>query len=282
MGSLALEPDEATSVAICGMGCRLPGSSNTPSALWDLIMRRGSGVCQIPRSRFNPDAFFNPVEGRPGSIKTNVAHFIDADLTGFDCGFFGISPHEAQSLDPQIRLLLECAWECLESAGISLESIATAGNRVGCYVGSFSSDYADLLNKDPEWTHSHSITGTGRAMLSNRISYTFDLHGPSMTIDTGCSASLVAFHTACRAIVTGECSSAFACGTNLYLSPDLVMTTFANQIISPTATSHSFDVAADGYGRGEGVNCVYLKSLRTALEDGDPIRAIVRGTACNS
>ena len=245
-------------------------------------MKKGNSVGPVPASRFNVEAFYSPVEGRPGSIKMNQAYFLDADLMGFDCGFFEISPHEAESLDPQIRLLLECAWECLESAGVSLDSIATPSNRVGCYVGSFSSDYADLMSKDPEWAHSHSITGTGRAMLSNRISYAFDLHGPSMTIDTGCSASLVAFHTACRAIAGGECSSALVCGANLFILPDLVMTTFANQIMSPTAASHSFEANADGYGRGEGINCVYLKGLRQAMRDGDPIRAIVRGTACNS
>ena len=244
MDSRKSEPCVVESVAICGMGCRLPGSSNTPSALWELIMRKGDGVCQVPNSRFNVKGFHSPLKGRAVSIKVDRAHFIDSDLAGFDCGFFEISPHEAESLDPQIRLLLECVWECLESAGVSIDSIATPNNRIGCYVGAFNSDYADLLGKDAEWTHSHSFTGTGRAMLSNRISYTFNLHGPSMTIDTGCSASLVAFHKACRAIAMGEISSALVCGANLYLLPDMIITAFANQIISPTATSHSFDAKA--------------------------------------
>ncbi|KAE9963242.1 hypothetical protein BLS_009498 [Venturia inaequalis] len=264
------------------MACRLPGASDTPSALWSLIQRKGSAVGRIPATRFNVDAFYSPVEGRPGSIKSDSGYFIESNFDEFDCGAFQISPHEAQSLDPQIRLLLECAWECFESAGLHLQSLSKPSNKIGCYVGSFNSDYADLNIKDAEYSDVYSITGSGRAMLSNRISYTFDLHGPSFTIDTGCSASMVAFHTACRAIITGECSSALVGGANLYLLPDLVMSNFASTIMSGTATCHAFDAAADGYGRGEGVSCVYLKSLSAALADGDPIRAIVRGTACNS
>lgn len=269
-------------VAICGMACRLPGASNSPSALWELIKQKRTAITRIPATRFNIDGFYSPVEGRPGSIKSEYGSFIDANLEEFDCGAFEISPYDAQSLDPQTRLLLECAWECFESAGAPLESISSPANRVGCYVGSSASDYADLNGKDAEYMHAYSLTGSGRAMLSNRISYAFDLHGPSFTIDTGCSASMVAFHTACRAITTGECSSALVGGANLYLLPDLFMSNFASQIISCTGTSHSFDAAANGYGRGEGVSCIYLKALGAAVADGDPIRAVIRATACNS
>ncbi|BCS03320.1 type I polyketide synthase [Aspergillus luchuensis] len=268
-------------IAIVGMGCRLPGDVNSPSRLWDFLKEGKSGQCKIPSSRFNVDAFYHPKGvDRPGSMHTTGGYFLQEDPRAFDPDFFGISPIEATYMDPQQRKLLEVVFEAFESAGASLDEVS--GSNVGCYVGNFTVDFQVMQTRDPEYLHRYSATGMGTTILANRISHTFNLKGPSFVLDTACSSSLYCLHVACAALENGECDSAVVAGANLIQSPEQHLGTMKAGVLSGTSTCHTFSDEADGYGRAEGIGCIYLKRLSDAIKDNDPIRAIIRGTAVNS
>ncbi|KAI5803496.1 hypothetical protein DFH27DRAFT_513489 [Peziza echinospora] len=267
-------------VAIIGMACRWPGSCNTPSALWDLLLTQKSAQCPIPMSRFKLDSFYHPEGQRPGSLNTEAGYFLKEDPREFDPSFFSISTLEATSMDPQQRKLLEVVYEALEAGGQKLDTLS--GSRTGVFVGNFSWEHSMMVMKDPEYLPGYATTGYGVTILSNRVSYVFGLTGPSLTIDTACSSSLYALHIACIALEIGDCTAAVVGGVNLVLGPEGQMSSVKLGVLSPTSTCHSFDSMADGYARGEGVGAIYLKRLSDALRDGDPIRAVIRGTAVNS
>jgi acyl transferase domain-containing protein len=170
-------------------------------------------------------------------------------------------------------------YECLENAGESLESVS--GANVGCYVANFTIDYAVVQAQDPDLFHRYSATGFGPTILANRISHIFNLRGPSFVLDTACSTSLDAVHAACAALNAGECDTAIVAGANLVQSPEVFVAMAKGGVLSATSTSHTFDTAADGYGRGEGIAALYLRRLDQAMFKGDPIRAVIRGTAVN-
>lgn len=182
-------------------------------------------------------------------------------------------------MDPQQRKLLEVVHDCFESAGYPLEKLS--GANVGCYAANFLADFLQMQLKDPESLHRYSATGMGTTIIGNRISHTFNLNGPSFTLDTACSSSLYCLHLACAALDAGECDSAVVAGANLILSPEIHLGAVKAGILSDTSTCHSFDSSADGYGRAEGVGALYLKPLKNAIRDGDPIRSVIRGTATN-
>lgn len=183
-------------------------------------------------------------------------------------------------MDPQQRQLLEVIYECLENAGETLESVS--GANVGCYVANFTSDFVTMQAQDPDMYHRYSATGFGPTILANRISHVFNLKGPSFVLDTACSSSLYALHMACAALNAGECDTAIVAGANLVQSPEVFVAMAKAGVLSATSTSHTFDTAADGYGRGEGIAALYLKKLTTAIRQQDPIRSVIRGTAVNS
>ncbi|OJZ83134.1 hypothetical protein ASPFODRAFT_142034 [Aspergillus luchuensis CBS 106.47] len=272
--TLCRESDCATDdpIAIVGMGMRLPGNVNNAGEFWDMLVSGKSGHGPVPQSRYNADAFFDPSTG------PMTGYFLQEDPSYFDAGAFSIPAKDARLMDPQQRLLLEVVSECLEDAG----ETGWRGRQIGCYVGVFGEDWLELSLKglDPRPDRHHALT-TGGFALSNRISYEFDFRGPSMTIQTGCSASLVSLHEACQGLRSGQCSAAIVAGTNLILTP--TMTSVMNQIgvLSPSGKCKTFDATADGYGRGEAVNAVYVKRLSDALKDGDSVRAVIRSTAVN-
>lgn len=244
-------------------------------------MNKKSGQTpKVPASRFNIDAYFHPNNERPGSFNVLGGYFLHGGLQEFDPTFFGISPVEAMWMDPQQRKLLEVVYEAFESGGVPLNSIS--GSKVGCFVGSFTSDFQQMSMKEPHFRHSYAITGVDPGIISNRINYVFNLTGPSSTVNTACSSSLYALHEACNALRNNECSGAIVGGTNLVLTVDQHMNTAKIGVLSPTSTCHTFDESADGYGRAEGIAACYLKRLRDAVCDGDPIRAIIRSSAVNS
>ncbi|KAL2010558.1 hypothetical protein VTN00DRAFT_6365 [Thermoascus crustaceus] len=183
-------------------------------------------------------------------------------------------------MDPQQRLQLESAYEALENAGLPIKKVV--GTKTAVYVGVFNKDYTDTIYRDTEQVPLYYSTGNGQAILSNRVSYFFDLKGPSVTVDTACSGSLVAMHLACQSIRTGEADQAIVGGTNLIFNPDVMISMSLLGFLNPEGKSYTFDDRANGYGRGEGCATVILKPLETALRDGDPIRAIIRGTGVNS
>ena len=182
-------------------------------------------------------------------------------------------------MDPQQRKLLEVVYECLESAGIPQERVS--GTKTGCYVANFTHDFLVMQSKDADYMHRYSATGMASSILANRISHVFDLRGPSVVLDTACSSSIYALHTACTALDMNECDSAIVAGANLVLSPELHLGAVRAGMLSATSKCHTFDERADGYGRAEGVGALYLKRLSVALRDNDPVRCVIRGSAVN-
>ncbi|MHA6758797.1 type I polyketide synthase [Streptacidiphilus sp. PAMC 29251] len=254
-------------VAVIGYGCRLPGAAD-PEAFWRLL-DSGSDAIGEPAGR-------RVVAGggvRPGGYLEQV--------DGFDPEFFGISPAEAAATDPQQRLVLELAWEALEDAGTLPRQLA--GSRTGVFVGSIAGDYATLVHQHaPAAVTRHSLTGLNRGIIANRVSYALDLRGPSLNVDSAQSSSLVAVHLAVESLRSGESEVALAAGVNLNLAPDSTLTVDRFGALSPDHRCFTFDARANGYVRGEGAVLLVLKPLARALADGDPVRAVLLGSAVNS
>ncbi|KAL9018351.1 MAG: hypothetical protein Q9185_004320 [Variospora sp. 1 TL-2023] len=248
--------------------------------MWDLLYNKGDAYSEFPSERITVDSFYDEKRNRPGSFYTRGGCFLKANPQDFDHTFFGILPQEAISIDPAQRKLLETVFEALESAGVPLEKIS--GSRTGCFVGNFNYDHQLMQYRDPEYPEPYSITGGGVTILSNRVNYVFNLHGPSMTLDTACSSSMYALHHACLALAADDCDGAIVAGSNLILTPESQLFSSNLGAVSPTSRCHTFDASADGYARADGIGVLYLKMLSKAVEDGDPIRAVVRGTAVNS
>ncbi|KAM7220166.1 hypothetical protein V8F06_004494 [Rhypophila decipiens] len=270
-------------VAVLGMGCRLPGDVRSPAEFWNLIMSKASSSAQtpkVPASRFNIDAYAHQNNNRPGSFRPLGGYFLHETLQEFDPSFFGITPVEAMWMDPQQRKLLEVVYEAFESAGVTLDRLA--GSDTACFVATFTSDFQQMCFKEPSFRHNLAATGVDPGIISNRISHVFNLKGPSMVVNTACSSSVYAIHNACNALRNRECSAAVVGGSNLILTVDQHMNTAKLGVLSPTSTCHTFNSYADGYGRAEGVGAVYLKLLRDAIRDGDPVRGVIRSSATNN
>ncbi|KXH57054.1 fatty acid synthase S-acetyltransferase [Colletotrichum nymphaeae SA-01] len=210
---------------------------------------------------------------------TKSGHFIKQDVSEFDASFFGISSTEAAAMDPQHRLMTEVTYEAVESAGLTLKELQ--GSKTGVWMGHFTSDYKEMLYRDPDGAPPYAATSLQKTSLANRISWLWDLRGPSLTLDTACSSSLVALHLACQSLRIGECDMAIVGGSNLMLGPEVFIFFGGQGFLSPDGKSKSFDISADGYGRGEGFAAVILKRADDAIRDADPMRAVIRGTACN-
>ncbi|ATY60317.1 Beta-ketoacyl synthase [Cordyceps militaris] len=266
-------------IAVIGVGLRFPGDASSPESLWSVLEQGESQWSEIPMNRLNIDGYYHPSGERQGSISFRGAHFIREDVARFDAPFFSVAAADAKAIDPQQRLLLEVCYEALENAGCTKEAID--GTDVSVYVGSFVKDYEQICLRDPDWQPQYAATGNGIAIMSNRISYYFNLHGPSMTIDTGCSGSLVSVHLAAQSLRSGESSMAIAAGAGLILTPNTIMPMTALNFLSPDGKCYTFDSRANGYGRGEGIGVVILKRLSDAIRDNDTIRAVIRGTNVN-
>ncbi|PYH97606.1 polyketide synthase [Aspergillus ellipticus CBS 707.79] len=278
-----LDQDASPPIALVGMAFRGPGDATSARGLWTMIAEGREAWSQIPKSRWNNSAFFHPDHARHGTIQINVdgGHFLAEDVARFDAPFFNMTSDEAAAMDPQQRLLLEVTYEGLENAGIPLSEVM--GSQTACFVGCFNADYTDLLLRDPDCIPMYQCTNAGqsRAMTANRVSYFFDLKGPSVTVDTACSGSLVALHLACQSLQTGDASMAIAAGVNIILSHEFMSTMTMMKFLSPDGRCHTFDEKANGYARGEAIGCVVLKPLRDAIRDGDHIHAVIRGTGSN-
>ncbi|CAI7593555.1 unnamed protein product [Penicillium palitans] len=268
-------------IAVVGMACRLPGHSNSPKALWDFIARGGIAENRPPASRFNLDGHFDK-HRRPRTMKSPGGMFMeDVDPEVFDGGFFNMSPVDCTAMDPQQRQLLEVTYECLENAGLPLETIS--GQAIGCLVGANAVDYEAIQARDPEDRPDSATIGVARAILSNRISHFLNIRGPSMTIDTACSGSLVSLDVACRYLDTHQANGMIVAGVNMWLNPEHNQETgMMRATQSASGKCHTFDAKADGYVKAEAINAVFLKRLDDAVRDGDPVRAVIRGTSTNS
>ncbi|MCC6696544.1 MAG: SDR family NAD(P)-dependent oxidoreductase [Candidatus Hydrogenedentes bacterium] len=264
-------------IAIVGIACRLPGATG-PHAFWNMLCQGREAIVEVPPDRWDVEEYYDPTPGTPGKTYARWGGFIDKiDL--FDPGFFGISPREATRMDPQQRILLELAWNAIEDAGIDPDTLH--GSRTGVFVGITGNDYG-RVQMNPAYTDMYMPTGNATSIAANRVSYFFNLRGPSMIVDTACSSSLVALHLACKSLWNREADAALAGGTNLLLSPTLTINLSLAGMLSKEGRCKAFDASADGFVRGEGAGFVVLKPLARALADGDAIYATVLATSVNS
>jgi acyl transferase domain-containing protein/acyl-CoA synthetase (AMP-forming)/AMP-acid ligase II/NADPH:quinone reductase-like Zn-dependent oxidoreductase/acyl carrier protein/ubiquinone/menaquinone biosynthesis C-methylase UbiE len=262
-------------IAVIGLACRFPGAAS-PSEFWHLLEHGVDAITRFPAARPEAD-LFQPESMPPGHERASWGGFLP-EVETFDARFFGIAPREAESMDPQQRLLLEVAWEALEDAGAV---DAVAGSATGVFVGVSNYDYGRLVMSPGGQPDAWSGTGNALSIAANRLSYFFDLRGPSLSIDTACSSSLVAVHQARESLRRGECRMALAGGVNLILNPRLSQTFADAGMLAADGRCKTFDAAADGYVRGEGCGVVVLKRLKDAQQDGDRIWAVLLGSAVN-
>jgi acyl transferase domain-containing protein/SAM-dependent methyltransferase/acyl carrier protein len=265
-------------IAILGIGCRFPGGVTNPESFWRILAEGRDVVGEVPRDRWNHAAYYHPDPGRPGKTYTRAGAFLE-NLDGFDAAFFGISGREATRVDPQHRLLLECAWEALEDAGLAPESLA--GRPVGVFVGISADDYLRIQSDHIESFNAYTMTGGCLSVAANRLSYFFDFRGPSGAIDTACSSSLVALHRGCQSLWQGEAELVLCGGANVILRPDGYVGFSKASMLSRIGRCRSFDAGADGFVRAEGAGVVVLKPLSRALADRDPVYAVLLATAEN-
>lgn len=264
-------------IAIIGIGCRFPGANN-PHEFWQLLSDGVDPITEIPPERWNIDDFYDRNPETPGKMNARYGGFIP-QVDRFDPHFFGISPREAVLMDPQQRLLLEVAWEALEDAGIVREQLA--GSKTGVFVGISTNDYSRIHPEFDCQPQGYDLTGNSINIAAGRLSYLFNLRGPSLAVDTACSSSLVAIHLACQSLWNQESTMAIASGVNLILSPIGNIALSKLKALSPDGRCKTFDQSANGYVRSEGAGCIILKPLAQALADNDPIYALIRGSAIN-
>ncbi|CAI7588162.1 unnamed protein product [Penicillium glandicola] len=272
-------PTDMEGIAVIGMGCRFSGGATSVENFWQMLCDGRTGHGRVPTSRYEASAWHHPSHERKGAINHDSGFFLQEDPSRFDAPFFSITAKEAAGMDPAQRLLLEVAYETFENSGIPIDTLP--GSNTAVYSGSMTNDYELLSTRDIYDMPHNSATGNGRTMLANRLSWFFDLQGPSIMMDTACSSSLTAVHLAAQSLRSGECGMALVTGASLILHPNFTQRLSYMHMMSADGISHSFDESANGYGRGEGIGAVLLKPLSAALADGDNIRAIIRGTGIN-
>ena len=269
-------------IAVIGMACRLPGGVTTPEEYWELLRRGGDGIIEVPRERWDADALYDADPEARGKSYCRYGGFV-TPIDLFDAAFYGISPREARALDPMQRMALDTCWEAFERAGYTMERLR--GSQTGAFIGVGKSsayhEYGVTVSGGLADLDGYVGPGSAGGTMSGRVSYVFGLEGPTMTIDTACSSSLVTTHLACNALRAGECDLAVSAGVSLILSPELHVEFSRLRGMSPDGRCRSFSSDNDGTGWSEGAAAVVLKRLSDAQRDGDPILAVLRGTAVN-
>ncbi|RMZ82891.1 hypothetical protein DV737_g1950, partial [Chaetothyriales sp. CBS 132003] len=260
------------------MACRLPGGLANPDELWDFILAKKDGRCRVPESRYNIDTYYSDTK-KPGTVSTQYGYFLDesVELGALDMSFFSMTRTEVERADPQQRVMLEVAQEAFEDAGVT----DWRGKTIGTYIGNFGEDWLEMMGKETQPFGIHRISGVGDFVIANRLSYEFDLQGPSVTIRTACSSALVALNEACAAISRGDCESAIVGGVNLILAPAMSQAMQEQGVLSTDGSCKTFSADANGYARGEAVTAIFIRPLADALRDGNPVQAVVRATSTN-
>ncbi|MGZ8219863.1 SDR family NAD(P)-dependent oxidoreductase, partial [Methylomagnum sp.] len=266
-----------TDIAVIGMAGRFPDADDLDE-LWRNLAAGHDAVREVPKERWDVAPLFDPNPGRPDRIYSRWGGFM-RDVASFDPLFFNLTPREAETMDPQQRLFLMEAWKALENAGYSRRRLE--GRRCGVFVGVTQGDYLNLLRAAGRFTDSHGSIGNSCAILPARVAYFLNLKGPCFALDTGCSSALVAVHTACQSILSGESEMALAGGVSAINTPDWHLFFCRSGMTSPTGRCHTFDDSADGFVPAEGVGVVLLKRLDRALADGDVIHGVIKAMGIN-
>ena len=263
-------------IAIIGMAGQLAKSEDL-DAFWRNISTQQSMIDEIPQDRWDIEEWYSEDREADGRTYCKWGSFID-NIAGFDPLFFNISPQQATWLDPQVRKLLEVAYHAAEDAGVVR---SMRGSSTGVYAGVCFQEYWDEIIRNDIPLTGHEHASSHRSSVAAHVSYALDLRGPSIPLDNACASSLTALHMACQALRNGECDMAFACGTNLLISPLQYVYFSRIQAMSPTGRCHTFDARANGFVPGEGAIALLLKPLDAAVRDNDPVHAVIRGSAIN-
>ncbi|MDG9715468.1 SAM-dependent methyltransferase [Streptomyces sp. DH24] len=272
-------PDDA--VAVIGLAGRYPGARDV-TQLWRMLVEGRDAIGEIPPERWDKERWFDRGDRRPGTSYGRWGGFLD-DVARFDSLFFSVAPREARRMDPAERLFLEVAWSALEDAGYTRARLhrttrTDEGHAVGVFVGTTGLAYG-LVGAE-EWGKGNPVPAYSMEFsLANRLSYFLDVHGPSLTVDTACSASLTALHLACESLRRGECRTAVVGGAHLNLHPMKYAMLAEQRMISPDGVCRAFGDGGNGFVPGEGVGAVVLKPLAAARADGDRVDAVIRATA---
>ncbi|KAL2307269.1 hypothetical protein Nmel_000222, partial [Mimus melanotis] len=272
-----MEIETADEIAIVGIGCNFPGGDGIDN-FWKVLEEGKNCTIEIPPERFNAKEWYDADDNKPGKMCTTRAALLD-EFNSFDNHLFGINNMEAERMDPQQKLLIECTYKALEDAGVPVESVS--GTRTGVFIGLMNRDYEIITSRAVSEINHYDGTGAAMSIAANRVSFTFNLTGPSLTVDTACSSFLFALHYALRAIKSGDCEAAICGGVNCIIDPRTFVSLSKAKMISPEGISKPFSKNADGYGRGEGCGVVFLKPLKKAREDYSKIWGVINISAVN-
>lgn len=270
-------PSTGEPIAVCGLSLRFPQDASSEKGFWAMLLEKRNAMTEYPPDRLNVDAFYHPT--RHHALRTRGAHFLKEDLGVFDANFFSLTPSEASAMDPMQRILLETTYRALENAGIRMEDVK--GSRSSVHTGCFTNDYLQQMLKDSERLPPYAAVGATQSMLANRLSWFYDLRGPSVNLDSACSSSAMAVDLSCQLLHSGVTDMGIVAGCNMLLDPDFSTILSDMQMLSPSGRCYAFDHRANGYSRGEGVAVVVLKRLSDALRDNDTIRAVIRASGSN-
>ncbi len=276
-GPVSINDVVDTDIAVIGIAARFPDAEDH-RRYWQNIVDGKDSIREIPESRFPVNSYYDVDPEAPNKSYSKWAGLL-SDIKGFDPLFFNISPREAEMMDPQQRLFMMETWRAIEDAGYSPSDLS--GKLCGVFLGAGIGDYHKILKEKNVPIQAYSFLGNSMPILTARMSYLLNLKGPSVPVDSACSSSLVAIHMAVQSIIDGECDMAISGGVQVFSNPDLIILTSKAGMLSPVGKCKTFAEGADGFVPAEGIGIVILKKLKHALQDGDVVYGIIKGSRMN-